>query len=524
MTTTGSPTTLVDDEGLHLSADKDDLVDLLFDGRRVWSFRVGRVGSRSVGAGRWLVGWPPELVPFLHGSVRLTVVLGSETTLFDREVRLGAHDGHIELADSAGRPLVLDSGGRLAIAFEGRPQDDLESLLDALARVLHLLDGAGVPAFPVYGTLLGAVRDRDFIGHDNDADVGYLSRFGHPVDVIRESFRLQRVLAREGFASVRHSAAAFKVLVREGDDLVRGLDVFAGSLRDGHLMLMGELLVPFERQWMLPLGTVVLAGRDLPAPAEPERLLTAMYGPSWRVPDPTFEFSTPDSTKVRLNGWFRGTRFNRSQWDRRYSDAHDSLPDLEPHRLAKVLHRREPRDSTVIDVGCGRGQDARWLATKGHRALGLDYSGRGFLRIGEEAHAAGLPVSYHEMNLLELRQTLLWGARLSRLDGPKAMLARHLVDATSPRGRQHLWRLASMVLGAGGRLYVAFAVGDPDSPTLAGRLLEPLDPDLVEQEVEALGGRVTSAERFVAYHTGQPPSTGERGRPTPACQMVMEWT
>ena len=58
----------------------------------------------------------------------------------------------------------------------------------------------GVEAFPAYGTLLGAVREQDLIGHDNDADLGYVSRHTHPLDVIRESFRLQRRLREQGYA------------------------------------------------------------------------------------------------------------------------------------------------------------------------------------------------------------------------------------------------------------------------------------------------------------------------------------
>ena len=89
---------------------------------------------------------------------------------------------------------------------------------------------------------------------------------------------------------------------------MRGLDVFGGYFLDGRLYLMGEIGTPFEEDWIFPLGTCTLAGRTLPAPARPEKLLEATYGPGWKVPDPAFHFETPRTTYRRLNGWFRGGR------------------------------------------------------------------------------------------------------------------------------------------------------------------------------------------------------------------------
>ena len=98
-----------------------------------------------------------------------------------------------------------------------------------------------------------------------------------------------------GYAISRYSGAAFKVDVVEGDGSVRGLDVFGGFLADGYLHLMGEIRTPFEREWIFPLGTTTLEGRELPAPADTDEFLTATYGPSWRVPDPAYKFGTPPS-------------------------------------------------------------------------------------------------------------------------------------------------------------------------------------------------------------------------------------
>ena len=51
----------------------------------------------------------------------------------------------------------------------------------------------------------GAVREGRLIGHDSDADLGYVSEHTHPVDVVRESFDLQRSLADMGYSISRYS-------------------------------------------------------------------------------------------------------------------------------------------------------------------------------------------------------------------------------------------------------------------------------------------------------------------------------
>ena len=512
----------VDEEGVVLGARDDEILDVLFDGRRIWSFRGTKVAERV--AGTWRAPWPRDLRGFLHGTARVTVRDSSGAVLAESELRFGDGEGRVAVTNPEGLPLAIDPGGRLVTTFDASDADQLRPLVDAIELVLAKLTGLGLDAFPAYGTLLGAVRDAALIGHDNDADVAYLSRHTHPVDVILESFRIQRLLHRDGLEISRYSGGAFKVTVRDNEGVPRGLDVFAGFLYDGHLVLLGEIFAPFEESWLRPLGTVELEGRRLPAPADPDRLLAAKYGPSWRVPDPTFKFETEDAVRHRLDMWFRGTRTYRNGWDRRYSTSRHRGPIRRPHELARVLHRAEPADATVVDVGCGRGQDAVWLARRGHRVFGLDFSGNGFAHLRDRADEEGWSVELAALNLLELRHTLAWGARLARVDGPRALLARQLLNATTERGRENLWRLAQMTVGDGGRMYAEFLVAPPQGPPR--RYVDPLvwdlDPDRVESEAVAAGARVVRAETLELDEHERPCRT-EDGSPAYSCRMVMEW-
>jgi len=512
----------VDEHGIVLGRPDDEILDVLFDGRRIWSFRGAKVAERAHGA--WRAPWPRDLRGFLEGTALVTVRDTSGATLAEAELRFGDGEGRVSVADPQGLPLVIDPGGRLVTTFDASDPEQLRPLVDAIELVLAKLTALGLDAFPSYGTLLGAVRDGALIGHDNDADVAYLSRHTHPVDVIRESFRIQRLLHRDGLEISRYSGGAFKVTVRDGDGVPRGLDVFAGFLYDDKLVLLGEIFAPFDEAWLRPLGIVELEGRPLPAPAEPDRLLATMYGPSWRVPDPTFKFETDERIRHRLGVWFRGTRTHRNGWDRRYSTSRHRGPIRKPHELARMLHRGESADAAVVDVGCGRGQDAVWLARRGHRVFGLDFSPNGFAHLRDRAEEESWSVEFAELNLQELRHTLAWGGRLARVHEPRAMLVRQLLNATSERGRENLWRLARMTLGGGGRMYAEFLV----TPTGRRRryvdpLVWDLDPALVESEAVAAGARVIAAET-VELDGHERPCRTEDGAPPYSCRMVMEWT
>ncbi len=483
----------VGDDGLTLSSADEVILDVLFDDRRIWSFWLLR-DSVAEGPNR-RIAWPASLERFLDGETRLGVVEHlTRRVLYDEETRFGAGAARIEVVSDGGKPLGIDKSGRMAQTFDTRSEEHVAPLLDSIEEVLAALSEAGIEAFPAYGTLLGAVREQHLIGHDSDADLGYVSTHEHPYEVVRESFRLQRRLAERGYPITRYSGSAFKVDVVEGDGSVRGLDVFGGFMSEGSLYLMGEVGTPFRREWIFPLGTCTLEGRTLPAPADPGRMLEAMYGPGWKVPDPAFHFETSRQTVRRLNGWFRGTRTFRDDWERRYSTRRDKLPDLHPSLLAEYVVAREGVPGQVVDVGAGRGGDAVWFAQQGASVTAYDYVPTASRAVQRRAEEGGLDLAVRRLNLLEWRSTFAEGARLAHRPGPRTVVARHLADATTRFGRDSLWRFASMVLRDGGRFYTEYWVGGGEPRAF----LRPVDPSTVRAGLIRHGADIVHEETFDA--------------------------
>ncbi|GAA1791288.1 hypothetical protein GCM10009795_041200 [Nocardioides hankookensis] len=495
---------------------RDLVVDALFDGRRIWSFWVrrdttGRVVRR--------VSWPEVMRPHLRGTSTVTLREHvSDRVLWEGDLSFGDgadRERRIEFVNKAGLEISLDKAGRFSPTFSVRTQADLDPLLDAMDDVLGALGDEGVAAFPAYGTLLGAVREGQFLGHDSDADLGYVSRHTDPVDVVRESFRLQRAVAARGMDTYRYSGAAFRVRVEEGDGIPRGLDVFGGFLDGGRLYLMGEVGTDYEPEWIHPLGTCELAGRTFPAPARPEKLLEAMYGPSWRVPDPAYQFETSERTKAQLNQWFRGSAYQRREWEREWSLARSTSLPKKGSDLARLVARREDPATHLLDVGAGRGSDALWWARRGRRATAYDFAAVGPRKARRHAESKDLPMEVRPLNLTEWRSVLSEGARVAREPGPRAVVARHLLDATDEFGRQSLGRFASMTLRGGGHLYLEFwtGEGEPD-PDL---MLRPIAVERARRLVTDHGGTILSVREL-------DPGAGSDARSFAVGRLVAQWS
>ena len=504
------------------------VVDVLIDDRRVWSFHLLRDSTtppldhetRPAGSdGARRVRWPAALLPFLNGiaTIGLADHLSGEL-VHSEEVHFGEATTRIAVVDQDGHPLGLDKSNRPMRLFAAGDEAATATLLDAAEAVLSALREVGVAAYLAYGTLLGAVREGHLLGHDSDLDLGYVSDHEYPVDVVSESYRFESALAAKGWVTRRYSGVAFCVDVLQPDGGRVGLDVFGGFFRDGQLFQMGEIGAPLTREQILPLGSCTLSGRPFPCPADAGAWLEAAYGTTWRTPDPAYHFETPRATRRRLTGWFRGFRVHRDDWDRKFSHRPGIVATAAPSSFARWLEPSLDVSAPVVELGCGRGIDALWLARTGHRVLAFDHCLPALGRARAVAQDQQLDASFQAVNFADLRSTLALAAALTRTPGRHDVVTRLPPNALTRRNRGSLWRLTARLLRAGGRAFVEVLdeAQDISLPELSSGMLRELGPEQIADELAAVRLRVDHREAATTNVFGR-----DEGKVT---RWVLSWS
>jgi SAM-dependent methyltransferase len=89
----------------------------------------------------------------------------------------------------------------------------------------------------------------------------------------------------------------------------------------------------------------------------------------------------------------------REDWDRRYGEV-ESLWARRPNRwLVAELESLPP--GRALDLACGEGQNATWLAERGWRVVAVDFSGVALAKARRRAEDVGMDVDFVEADLVE---------------------------------------------------------------------------------------------------------------------------
>lgn len=513
----------VDENGLLVESTTNPVLDVGFDARRVWSLRPERDGV--VRDGHLTVPWPPALRDHLEGVAQVSVhEHGHDVALFDDQVQFGSSTQPVTIEDAEGRPLGVDKTGSLVRLFAQQDGSALGELVDATARLLDILNDVGSgDAFVAFGSLLGAVRSGHVIGHDCDADVAYLSPHTHPSDVLVESFGLEREVRATGLETVRMSHADFKVYMTTttGDRI--GIDVFGAFHVDDVFHLMPNVRGDLPRAALVPLSTVSLEGRDLPAPANPEALLALTYGPEWRVPDPAFHFEVPESSTRRFHGWTRDIQWRRAAWQGYWATPGADLIPTGPSPMVSTLLKSGDLADVVVDVACGNGRDAVAIARTGRHVVAWDVAQSALDRtrsLADDYDVADL-VETTTVNLFDQRDTLGMAALVGhRFAGqPVDVYARFVFSTVRGRCRRNFWSMARTILRLGGRLHLEFrTLEDVDIDYVFSREYRVhLDPDEMIAEAASHDLAVVDKQvgRGLARLAGEDPHM---------CRLILEGT
>lgn len=241
-----------------------------------------------------------ERVVALYCVKRLRTGRSAALKINIREARLAAGqiaelDSFLERLRKMIAPFVLTNHG-LQLPFANRDQDEIAR---DLLGVFDLLERLGYQSFINSGTLLGAVREGQFLGHDDDADLAVLLEANSDEELPDRLQELLDALNNDGSllkpAWYHKNGPILKILVGSGIEV----DLFPLWMRDGKAHIWphtyGELLA----EDIFPLSIQTLCGAAMPAPKNAEKMLELNYGAGWRQPDPDYFFPWNDA-KLRF--------------------------------------------------------------------------------------------------------------------------------------------------------------------------------------------------------------------------------
>lgn len=189
-----------------------------------------------------------------------------------------------------------------------------KNLLDAK----EILDKGGLYFGLMFGTLLGAIREHDFITHDQDIDLFILSED-------EEKFKSILFDLREaGFELIRYERFGLYSIYRDGDYI----DFFSMKPFTKGVRYTGAADYLLEK-YLLETTYIEFKGSKFRVPKKNEEFLEFFYGANWRTP---IEYANYELSKYKI-AYLKFQSF-----------AKRSLPDFLYHRLIYRHHKTNRED------------------------------------------------------------------------------------------------------------------------------------------------------------------------------------
>ena len=173
---------------------------------------------------------------------------------------------------------------------------DKENAKYLLTTLKNVFEANGVKLILSYGTLLGAVREHDFIGHDSDMDVMIWQKdFQKAWDSIPELEKREVRL---------HCYCLPWIFTFEYKGETCDVDVLQEAIWPWNIRYCLTHLEYIPKSFFENTTTMEFLGETFTIPANPEKILEYHYGKTWRIPS-----NTPSRVESYVFFWRYAHRF-----------------------------------------------------------------------------------------------------------------------------------------------------------------------------------------------------------------------
>lgn len=171
--------------------------------------------------------------------------------------------------------------------------------LAVLSNAVQALEALGSRPWLTDGTLLGYWRERDFIAHDHDMDLGMLFSEWSPAIIPTMETAGFRFLGERG-----QQTNGLEYTFIKNDER---LDIFFFYEFGDTLWHAAWLKNKIQINYSYPRFELFRAnflGLDVWIPQDPESYVLTKYGPNWRIPDKRWSWAySPKNRQVPVRHW-----------------------------------------------------------------------------------------------------------------------------------------------------------------------------------------------------------------------------
>ncbi len=164
---------------------------------------------------------------------------------------------------------------------------DQQAIWADIRSVMQRLAALGGEAFLNSGTLLGAVRDKSLIAHDDDVDLALRIEATSPTEAAAQWRATRHKLQDAGLLSERQPSNPATMKLKSGGTY--NIDLFPAWVSNEGVHVYPHTAGDLREDQVFPLITCNTTG--LPIPRDAEAMLAVNYGEGWRHPDPGYQFN-----------------------------------------------------------------------------------------------------------------------------------------------------------------------------------------------------------------------------------------